>query len=237
MSRSDPEAPVARRDSRPSAVVDDSWRDPPDPKPVMRGWSHLVCFEASLILGTLVVVAADGVLATVGAAVYAVSVAAMFGTSALFHLGRWRPRARRVLRRADHATISLLIAGTATPIYLLAVPRTYGIVCLSVLWLLTLGAVGMHLAWPRTHDRFRVVMYLAMGWTACLALPSLWVRGGVAAAVLVAAGGVLYTVGALAYHRHRPDPSPGVFGYHEVFHAYVCVAAACQYVAIAIFVL
>lgn len=206
-------------------------------KPVLRGWSHFVCFEASLVIGTLVVSAAAGALQTTAAAIYAASVSVMFGTSALYHLGRWPPAARRALQRADHATISLLIAGTATPIYLLAAPRVYGVICLVVLWSLTVGAIGMHLAWLHEHERLRVAIYLAMGWTACLALPALWTRGGVASAVLVAAGGLLYTIGAVVYHRRRPDPRPGVFGYHEVFHAYVCLAAACQYVAIAVFVL
>jgi hemolysin III len=111
------------------------------------------------------------------------------------------------------------------------------VICLVVLWSLTAGAIGLHLAWPQEHQRLRVALYLATGWTACLTLPALWIRGGVASAVLVAIGGLLYTVGAIAYRRHRPDPSPRVFGYHEVFHAYVCVAAACQYVAIAVFIL
>ncbi|MCM4084348.1 PAQR family membrane homeostasis protein TrhA [Paractinoplanes hotanensis] len=206
-------------------------------KPVLRGWSHFVCFEASLVIGTLVVSAAAGALRITAAAIYAASVSAMFGTSALYHLGQWKPAVHRALQSADHATISLLIAGTATPIYLLAAPRVFGVVCLIVLWSLTVGSIGLHVAWPTRHERLRVGIYLAMGWTACLALPALWTHGGVASALLVAAGGLLYTVGALVYHRRRPDPRPEVFGYHEVFHTYVCLAAACQYVALAVFVL
>ena len=206
-------------------------------KPRLRGWSHLIWFEASLVLGTLVIVAARGGRETVAAAVYAVSVSALFGTSALYHRGTWGRRASSVLQRADHAMIFLLIAGTATPAYLLAVPGRYGTVCLTVTWLLALAATAVHLVWMSAPELLVGSTFVGLGSIGLLAMPPLWMHAGVAPALLMLAGGALYVLGAVLYRRRSPDPLPAVFGYHEVFHACVCLAAASHYAAIAVFLL
>jgi hemolysin III len=206
-------------------------------KPQLRGWSHLIWFEASLVLGTLVIAAARGATEVAAASIYAASVSAMFGTSALYHRGNWGTRANRALQRADHAMIFLLIAGTATPAFLLAAPGTYGVVCLAIVWALAGTAASVHLVWISAPERIVGGTFIGLGCVGVLALPPIWVHDGVAPALLMMAGGGLYVVGAILYHRRRPDPFPAVFGYHEVFHAYVCAAAACQYIAVAILIL
>ena len=203
-------------------------------KPLLRGWLHLVWFEASLVAGTLLVVAASGVTHRVGVAIYAGCLSGLFGVSALYHRGNWGPAASRMLQRADHVMIFLLIAGTATPVFLLAVPGTYGLVCLIVLWSLTAVSIAGHLGRMNAPEWLVGGVFIGLGAANGLAVPAVWTNGGVAPAVLVVAGGVLYISGAIAFHRRRPDPSPAVFGYHEVFHALVCAAATCHYVAIAL---
>jgi hemolysin III len=132
--------------------------------------------------------------------------------------------------------IFFLIAGTATPAFLLSVRGTFGLICLIALWAVTLAATAIHMAWMTAPEVLIGGMFIGLGWLAALALPEVWIHAGVVPGVLMLAGGALYTIGAISYHRRRPDPYPSVFGYHEVFHAYVCAAAACQYVAIALFI-
>jgi len=203
-------------------------------KPLMRGWLHLVWFEASLVAGTLLAVATDGVRQVVGVAIYAGCLTGLFGVSALYHRGNWGPVASSILQRADHLMIFLLIAGTATPVFLFAVPGTYGLVCLIFLWILTAVGIGTHLVRMNAPEWLVGGAFIGLGAVGALALPALWTNGGVAAATLVIVGGLLYLTGAVAYHRRRPDPFPTVFGYHEVFHAFVCAGATCHYVAIAL---
>ncbi len=205
-------------------------------KPVLRGWLHLLWFEVSLVAGTLLLARTHGAARITASAIYAASVAGMFGASALYHRGNWSAAWRPRLQRLDHAMIFFLIAGTATPVWLLAAPGTFGLVCLIVMWTLTLAAVAIRMAWMNAPEVAAGATFVGLGWVAGLALPEVWIHSGVAPALLMLAGGGLYTAGALSYHRRRPDPHPSVFGYHEVFHAFVCAAAACQYVAIALFI-
>ena len=204
-------------------------------KPVLRGWLHLLWFEASLVAGTLLVARAHGAVRITALAIYAASVSAMFGISALYHRGTWTAAWQRRLQRLDHAMIFLLIAGTATPAFLLATSGTFRLACLSIMWALTVTAAAVRLAWMSAPELVAGSAFVGLGWVAVLALPGVWTRTGAAAGTLMLLGGLLYTAGALAYHQRRPDPYPAVFGYHEVFHACVCAAAACQYAAIALF--
>jgi hemolysin III len=223
----------------PTSEVDfsyDARRDLVYRKPVWRGWMHLVCFEASLVVGTVMIIGAHGALRTTAAAMYAASVSGLFGASALYHRGSWSPPLMRALQRLDHAMIFFLIAGTATPVFLIVVPRPVGIVMLAVMWTLTAGGMVTHLAWMTAPEVLVGATFIGLGCLAGLALPFVWHRVGVAAFVLMLAGGVLYIAGAVLYHRRWPDPSPSVFGFHEVFHAFVSAAAAAQYVAIAVFI-
>ena len=203
-------------------------------KPLLRGWLHLVWFEASLVAGTLLAVATDGVRQVVGVAIYAGCLTGLFGVSALYHRGNWGPVASSILQRADHLMIFLLIAGTATPVFLFAVPGTYGLLCLIFLWILTAVGIGTHLVRMNAPEWLVGGAFIGLGAVGALALPALWTNGGVASATLVIVGGLLYLTGAVAYHRRRPDPFPTVFGYHEIFHAFVCAAATCHFIAIAL---
>jgi hemolysin III len=205
-------------------------------KPLLRGWLHLVWFEASLVLGTLALVRAHGGVRIAAMAVFAASVSAMLGVSTLYHRGNWSAAWRRRLQRLDHAMIFLLIAGTATAAFLLATHGALRVACLIVIWTLTLTAAAIHMAWMNAPELVVGGTFVGLGWIAGLALPAVWLHSGAAAGTLMLAGGLLYTAGALSYHRRWPNPCPAVFGYHEVFHVFVCAAVACQYIAIALFI-
>jgi hemolysin III len=233
---------VAVTDSTPEAprpptagTLYDSRRGVYYTKPILRGWLHLIWFGASLVLGTLLLARAHGAARITAGAIYTASVTSMFGVSALYHRGTWTDSWRRRLQRLDHAMIFFLIAGTATPAFLLATRGGFGLACLIVLWSLTLTAAAIHMARMVLPERLVGAMYLGLGWVAGLALPWVWIHAGVAPAVLMISGGLLYTAGAISFHR-RLDPYPSVFGFHEVFHAFVCAGATCQYLAIALFI-
>lgn len=210
---------------------------PPVPiKPSWRGWLHLLWFEMSLVVGTLLISTVSR--AERGpAVVYASAVCALFGTSALYHRGTWRPKVHRLLQRLDHATIFLLIAGSATPIFVVAVPRSYSLVLLVGMWVLTMLALVVHMVWMHAPELVVGSTYVALGCAGTASLPAVWTSAGVAACMLIALGGAFYIAGAVLYHRRRPDPWPTVFGYHEVFHSFVCIGATIQYVVIACVIL
>jgi hemolysin III len=214
----------------------DARRDAYYTKPALRGWLHLLWFEVSLVFGTLLVVRAHGAARITAIAIYAASVSGLFGISALYHRGNWSAAWRQRLQRLDHAMIFFLIAGTATPAFLLTARGTFGLVCLIVMWSVTLAAAAIRMAWMSAPELVAGATFVGLGWLAGLSLPEVWTHVGVVPAVLMLTGGVLYTAGALSYHHRRPDPIPSVFGYHEVFHAFVCAAATCQFVAIAVFI-
>jgi hemolysin III len=229
-----PPTPVQLRSG--TTLLYDSRRGVHYTKPLMRGWLHLTWFGASLLAGTFLLVAVHSVRQAVGVGIYAGCLSGLFGVSALYHLGDWGPAASRLLQRADHLMIFLLIAGTATPVFLLAAPGAYGLVCLIVLWSLTAVGIAVHLARMNAPEWLVGGAFIGLGVVNALALPALWTNAGSAAAILAIAGGLLYIAGAVAYHRRRPDPLPSVFGYHEVFHAFVCAAATCHYVLIVLLV-
>lgn len=203
-------------------------------KPALRGWLHLVWFGASLVLGILLVTRAHGNARITAGAIYATSVSALFGASALYHLGNWTKTWRGRLQRLDHLMIFFLIAGTATPAFVIAMPGALGRTCLIVVWALAIAAAAVHMAWMNAPELLVGGTFVGLGWVAGIAVPGVWIHAGAGPGVLLVAGGVLYTVGAICYRRRRPDPIPSVFGYHEVFHAYVCAAAGCQYAAMAL---
>jgi hemolysin III len=208
-------------------------------KPVWRGWMHLVAFEVSLVVGTLLVVAAQahGAPRAVSAGIYAGTVSGLLGTSALYHRGNWGLAAHRLLQRLDHVMIFLLIGGTATPVFLLAAPAAICDVLLTVLWTLTGVALLTHLVWMDAPEVLVGATFIGLGCVGGAALPFVWTHVGVAAFALMLAGGLLYVIGALLYHRRRPDPVPAVFGFHEVFHAFVSAGAGAHYVAIALLIM
>jgi hemolysin III len=202
-------------------------------KPLWRGWLHLIWFEISLAAGSVLVTLAVGGVRTACAVVYASSVSALFGTSALYHRGSWRPKIASRMQRLDHAMIFILIAGTSTPLFVLIVPDPLRTVMLIAIWALAGSAMIVHLCWMSAPEVLVGGTYIVLGCVGVVALPYTLEHAGTAVFVLILAGGLLYIAGAVQYHVRWPDPRPEVFGYHEVFHCFVCVAAAAQYVAIA----
>jgi hemolysin III len=207
-------------------------------KPRLRGVSHQWAFYVSLALGAALVVAAEGGQPRLAAAVYAVSVAALFGTSALYHRITWASQAaRRWMKRLDHSMIFFLIAGTYTPFALLVLDGALATVILVVVWSGALAGILMKLVWIDAPKALVAILYLALGWVAVAAFPTMLDELGITGTALVTVGGLLYTAGALVYAFQRPNPAPAVFGYHEVFHALVILAAALQYAVIAFYVI
>ncbi len=206
-------------------------------KPRLRGVSHRMAFVLAVPLGAVLVLEADTPLRRIGAIAFAASVALMFGASALYHGVPWPDERRRWLRRLDHAGIYLLIAGTYTLFGLLVLHGVARPVVLAVVWSGTLAAIALKFLWVDGPNWLSVTIGIMLGWVGVIVFPQILDRIGVGGALLVLAGGLAYTVGALVYGLRRPDPIPAVFGYHEVFHAFVIVAVACQYCAVAFFVL
>ena len=206
-------------------------------RPRLRGVLHQYAFFVSVAFGALLVAGASGAGERVAAAVFAGAVATMFAVSALYHRVTWRPRARRWMRRLDHAAIFLLIAGTYTPFGLLALSGVWRWTLLPIAWGGALAAIALKLAWIDGPRWITAAIGIVLGWLGIVALPQLWEHAGPAGVGLLLLGGVLYTLGAVVYATQRPDPAPAVFGYHELFHALVIAAAACQYAAVASFVL
>jgi len=191
----------------------------------------------SLVVVTLLIVGADGASRRAAAFVFASSVAVCFGASALYHRVTWTPDLRRWMRRIDHAGVYLLIAGTYTPVCLLVLDGAWRIVVLAIVYAGAAAAVALKFAWVDAPKWLAAVLGLALGWAGVAILPQLATRLNPAAVALLGVGGLAYTAGAIIYAWRRPNPMPTVFGYHELFHALTIVAVACQYVAIAFFVI
>src|SRR5512132_2929009 len=202
-------------------------------KPRLRGVLHQYAFFVSLASGTLLVLLAP----TTKAALYATSMSALFGVSALYHRATWTTPARRRMRRLDHSMIFLLIAGTYTPVGLLVLEGTLASVVLALVWGGALAGIVLELAWTSAPRWLGGTVYLALGWVAVVATPQLFAQLGVAGGLLIVAGGLVYSAGAAVYALRRPDPVPAVFGYHEVFHLLVIAGVAAHFLAISLYAL
>jgi hemolysin III len=209
----------------------------PELRPSLRGLSHAAAFVVAVPLGLLLIFDATTGLGLAAAIVFATSVATMFGASALYHCLKWPERQRRWLRRIDHFGVYGLIAGTYTPIGLLVLDGYWQTVVLGIVWGGALAAVLLKFIWLDAPKWIAVAIGLALGWVGAVVFPQFFDELGVAGTLLVLAGGVAYTAGALVYAFRRPNPYPRVFGYHEIFHALVIAAVACQYSAVAFYVL
>jgi hemolysin III len=203
-------------------------------KPRLRGVIHECSFPVALLAGALLVLfASDGRLAL---AIYAASLSALLGTSALYHRVNWRrPSARMWMRRLDHSMIFLLIAGTVTPFALLVVGGSLGTALLIAVWAGAAAGIAVELVWTTSPKWVSVAVYLTVGWIGAVAFPSIVANAGIGAGALIAAGAILYTAGAIIYALQRPDPRPAVFGYHEIFHVLVVAAAVAHFTAVAIY--
>jgi hemolysin III len=206
-------------------------------KPRLRGVLHEYAFFVSLACGAALVLAAGNGRARLAALIYAGAVSALLGTSALYHRVTWRPRARRWMRRLDHSMIFVLIAGTYTPVALLALKGALASTVLIVLWLGALGGMVFKLLWIDAPKWLFAVVYVALGLVTAAVFGELPAAIGWLGAAGLAAGGLLYVLGAIVYASERPNPWPKVFGYHEVFHSLVLAAAAMHYAVIAFAVL
>jgi len=206
--------------------------------PRLRGLFHQYAFFAAVAAGIALVALAEGTRARFAGAVYAIALAAMFGASALYHRAPWRSaRARAWARRVDHSMIFLFIAGSYTPFALLAFTGVVPAVVLACVWGGAALGVVLNVSWIDAPKWVSAPVYLLVGWVGVLAAPQLFTHVNVASAVLVVVGGVLYTLGAIAYATHWPDPFPTTFGFHEVFHVLVLLAAVTQFVAVSFVVL
>lgn len=202
-------------------------------KPKLRGVSHEAAFFVSLVAGPALVLAAPSGSARWLVGVYAVCLSALFGVSALFHRVTWAPAPRLRMRRLDHSMIYVFIAGTYTAIVGLAVQGGIAKVLLGLVWAGAVAGVVVKLWWRSAPRWVGAALYIVLGWVAVLGLPALLAAFGPVGFGLILTGGIAYTVGAIIFARRSPDPVPTIFGYHEVFHAFVVVAAVCHYVAVA----
>jgi hemolysin III len=201
-------------------------------KPRLRGVFHQYGFFVALGAGTLLVLGAPTARAALAAAVYAASVCALLGVSALYHRITWTPPVRRRLRHLDHAMIFVLIAGTYTPVGLLVLQGPLAAVVLVVVWGGAVAGIALNLGWRQAPSWVGVAVYVALGWVAVVALPQLLQHLGVVGTLLLVGGGLAYSAGALVYARRRPNPAPAVFGYHEIFHLLVVAGVGLHFAAI-----
>jgi hemolysin III len=200
-------------------------------KPTWRGWIHAGTFPLAIALGIVLIVFADGVDAKISSAIFVLSSLLLFGNSALYHRFNWDPRTKKVLKRIDHANIFLLIAGSYTPITVLCLPQPKETILLALIW----GGAGLgilfRIFWIGAPRWLYVPLYIALGWGALAYIVDFFNANAVMM-TLILVGGLLYTGGAIVYGLKRPNPVPGKFGFHEIFHACTLLAFLCHWVAI-----
>jgi hemolysin III len=204
-------------------------------KPRLRGRLHQYAFYVALVSGIvlcLIAASRPGIAPLVSCLIYSVTVCGLFGISALYHRRMWTERGYQIMRRMDHSMIFIFIAGTYTPFCVLLLPTGKATLVLGFIWAGAVGGVALKTIWPHVPRWVGAPLYLALGWGAVAILPEVLHRGGVTVLVLLAAGGIAYSVGAVFYALRRPNPWPTVFGHHEFFHACTLVAALSHHIAI-----
>ena len=199
-------------------------------KPTWRGWIHAGTFPVAIAAGIVLIALADGAAAKWACAIFMATSVLLFGNSALYHRFNWGPRTKAVLKRIDHANIMLLIAGTYTPIAVLALPPQKGLLLLALVWSGALLGILFRVFWINAPRWLYVALYLLLGWAAVMYLVDL-LQASVAMMVLVIVGGLLYTGGAVCYALKKPNPWPGHFGFHEIFHVCTVLAFLCHWTA------
>jgi hemolysin III len=204
-------------------------------RPRLRGMLHLYAFGVAIIGGVVLVSLAasrPGWAPFWSVLLYAATTCGLFGISALYHRKLWGPRGYAVMKRLDHSMIFVFIAGTYTPFAALLLPTRKAELLLSIVWGGALGGVALKLLWPHAPKWLSIPLYIALGWVSVFMLPDILHNGGVTALVLLAAGGLAYTIGAVFYAAKWPNPWPATFAHHEMFHALTLVAAICHQVAV-----
>jgi hemolysin III len=204
---------------------------PPEDKPRARGWIHAVAFPLAIAAGIVLICVAHGVPAKIGSAVFMASSLLLFGVSAVYHLLPVPYAAKPRLRRFDHSNIFLLIAGTYTPLSIAALPWPKNLILLAIIWGGALLGIAFRVFWLSAPRWLYVPIYVLLGWAAVLFAGDLIAFDGLAM-LLILIGGVAYTGGALFYALKRPNPVPGVFGFHEMFHTCTVIAFGCQWAGI-----
>jgi hemolysin III len=203
-------------------------------RPLLRGYLHLGAFIVSLPAGVALVRVARDHTSRIAAIVFSVGLCALYGVSAAYHRVTWSPPARSRMRRADHSTIFVLIAATYTAVALEALSPAWQRALLAVVWAGALTGIGLKIFSLESTRKLTAAMYIVLGWAAVVAMPQFVSRIPNSALALIVAGGVLYTGGAIVFALRRPNPSPRVFGYHEIWHTAVVGAGVCHYLAIRI---
>ena len=199
-------------------------------KPSWRGWIHAGTFPVAIAAGIVLIVLSHGAAAKWAAAVFMATSVLLFGNSALYHRFSWGPKTKAVLKRIDHANIMLLIAGTYTPLAVLALPPDKGAVLLILVWSGALLGILFRVFWINAPRWLYVALYLLLGWAAVMYLVDLF-QANAPMMILVIAGGLLYTGGAICYALKKPNPWPGHFGFHEIFHVCTVLAFLCHWTA------
>jgi hemolysin III len=202
-------------------------------KPRLRGWLHAGMAPLALAAGIVLVSLAATPEGEIGGAVFLAASVLLFGTSALYHRGAWGARNMAILRSLDHSNIYVFIAATYTPLALILLDGPSRVVLLTVIWSAAVGGLLFRLVWLSAPRWLYTALYIVMGWTALGWLGAFYDAAGLAVLILIMAGGVCYTLGAVVYARKRPNPSPAWFGYHEIFHVGTIAGFICHYVAIA----
>ena len=210
--------------------------DAAETKPTWRGWIHAGTFPLAIAAGIVLIALAEGAPAKWSAAVFMATSLLLFGISAVYHRFNWSPKVKAVFRRIDHSNIFLLIAGTYTPLAVCALPPDKSVILLSLVWGGALLGIGFRIFWLKAPRWLYVALYIVLGWAAMMYIVDL-VNANVAMMVLVLVGGVSYTVGAIFYALKRPNPIPGVFGFHELFHSATVFAFLCHWTAILLIVM
>ncbi|MCX6399773.1 MAG: hemolysin III family protein [Propionibacteriales bacterium] len=210
-------------------------------KPKLRGWLHAGTVPFVIAAGIVLIVLSPTSETKAGSAVFIGSALLLFGVSAIYHRGTWQPAIWALLRRFDHANIFVLIAGTYTAFAMLLLDGTSRLVLLLVIWLAALAGVLFRVFWTGAPRWLYTPIYIGMGWAAVFFIPDfidgsekLGTAVAVATLVLVASGGILYTLGAVIYGLKKPNPKPEWFGFHEVFHTFTILAFVCHYIAVSL---
>ena len=213
-------------------ILDDELEHAPaETKPTWRGWIHAGTFPVAIALGVILIVLADGAAAKASSSIFVASSLLLFGTSALYHRVNWSPKVKAVFKRIDHSNIFLLIAGSYTPITVLALPHDKAILLLSLVWGGALLGVGFRIFWVGAPRWLYVPLYILLGWAAMMFIVDFF-QANAAMMTLIMVGGIFYTLGAVAYGFKRPNPIPGVFGFHEIFHSFTLLAFLCHWTGI-----
>jgi hemolysin III len=206
-----------------SLPITPGYREPEEKKPTWRGWIHTGVLPIVIAGGIVLIVLAHGVPAKVASAIFFASSFLLFGNSALYHRFNWSPKVKVALKRIDHANIFLLIAGSYTPITMLALPKSLGLPLLIAIWGTAILGIGFRVFWINAPRWLYVPIYISMGWAA-LGFVGQFFAANAPMMILILAGGLCYTIGAVVYGLKRPNPFPGKFGFHEIFHSLTVLA-------------